>query len=461
MVEGRSKQAFKTWLADRDQACRAHQEWAGRRSPGSAGARVDYPGLMADTIGARLGRLRLRRGLTQEQLAVASGVSAATIRKLERDDRTTARLSTLHRLASALGCLTQDLLGSTVTTAPTGPRDDAPGLLAVRQAITPVRPLRGATEHFGELATMAQLRESVRAANLLYQADDYAATTNVLPGLVADTAAATLEFEGEDRTAALEVHTQALQVAGSTLIHLRQNDLAYEALRQAQEAAEAAGNRVLGGSIIVSLCWLLLRQRRLGEAEGIAVATAEAMEPSFSKATKSHIATWGWLLLRASAAAVRNNRHEEAADLMRLASAAAAGLGPDVIDDAAGSHGYGPNHWSSFGPTTVAMKSVENAMIAGRPDQALVLVEVISSPGRPGRPTSNNRNRFLLDKAAARIELRQYSGATDILLGIMRDAPEWLKLQRYAADLTRTLVERRTRALPNDLVALADLLDLD
>lgn len=97
-------------------------------------------------------------------------------------------------------------------------------------------------------------------------------------------------------------------------------------------------------------------------------------------------------------------------------------------------------------------------MIAGRPDQALVLAETIRSPGRP---MSNNRNRFLLDKAAARIELRQYSGATDVLLDIMRAAPEWLKLQRYAADLTRTLVERRARALPNDLVALADLLDLD
>jgi transcriptional regulator with XRE-family HTH domain len=405
---------------------------------------------MADTIGARLGRLRLRRGLTQEQLAAASGVSAATIRKLERDDRTTARVGTLHRLASALGCRTQDLLGSTVTVAPAGPRDDAPGLLAVRQAITPVRPLHGVTEHLGELATIAQLRESVRAANLLYQADDYAATTNVIPGLVADTAVATREYEGEDRTAALEVHTQALQVAGSTLIHLRQNDLAYEALRQAQAAAEEAGNRLLGGSVIVSLCWLLLRQRRLSDAEGIAVATAETMEPSFSKATKSHMATWGWLLLRASAAAVRNNRHEEADDLMRLASAAAASLGHDVIDY----HEY----WTSFGPTTVTMKSVENAMIKGRPDQALALAETIRSPGRP---TSNNRNRFLLDKAAARIELRQYSGATDILLDIMRDAPEWLKLQRYAADLTRTLVERRARALPNDLVALADLLDLD
>ena len=423
---------------------------------------------MADTIGARLGRLRLRCGLTQDQLAAASGVSDATIRKLERDDRRTARVGTLHRLAGALGCRTQDLLGTTVTTAPAGPRDDPPGLLTVRQAITPVRPLHGATEHFGELATIAQLRESVRAANLLYQADDYAATTNVIPGLVADTAVAVREYEGEDQTAALEVHTRALQVAGSTLIHLRQNDLAYEALRQAQEAAETAetaGNhmlggsaaRQLGGSVIVSLCWLLLRQRRFSDAEGVAVATAETIEPSFSKATQSHLATWGWLLLRASTAAVRNNRHEEAEDLMRLARAAAASIGKDV-PDAADSHGYDPNHWTSFGSTTVAMKSVENAIIEGRPDQALALAETVRDPGRP---TSNNRNRFLLDKAAARIELRQYAGATDILLGIMRDAPEWLRLQRYAADLTRTLAERCARALPKDLVALADLLDLD
>lgn len=402
---------------------------------------------MPDTIGARLGRLRLLRGLTQEQLAIASGVSAATIRKLERDDRTTARLATLHRLATALGCRTQDLLGTTITTAPAGPRSEPAGLLAVRQAITPVRPLNGADARFGDLATLTNLSESIRAANVLYQADDYAATTNVIPGLVADTAMAVREYEGDDRIKALEAHAQALQLAGSTLIHLRHNDLAYEALRQAQAAAEEAGNDVLGGSVIVSLCWLLLRQNRLSDAEHIAVTTAEAIEPSFNKASQSHLATWGWLLLRASAAAVRNNRHDEANDMMSLAAAAAARIGRDVIDY----HEY----WTSFGPTTVAMKSVENAMIEGRPDKALALADTIHNLGRP---TSNNRNRFLLDKAAARIELRQYADATAILLSIMQVAPEWLRLQRYAADLTKQLIDHRARALPPELVELATLM---
>lgn len=405
---------------------------------------------MPDTIGARLGRLRVLRGLTQEQLALASGVSAATIRKLERDDRTTARVSTLHRLATALGCQTQDLLGTTVTVAPVGPSDDPPGLLAVRQAITPVRPLNGLAERFGDLATIPDLNESIRAANRLYQADNYAATTDVIPGLVTDTATAVREYEGEDKTAALEAHAQALQLAGSTLIHLRQNDLAYAALSQAQEAAEAAGNHILGGSVIVSLCWLLLRERRLSDAERIAVTTAEAIEPSFSRATRSHLATWGWLLVRASAAAVRNNRHTEADELMRLAAAAATRIGPVVIDY----HEY----WTSFGPTTVAMKAVENAMIEDRPDKALAMADTIHNPGRP---TSNNRNRFLLDKAAARIELRQYGDATAILVDIMQNAPEWLKLQRYAADLTRSLIDKRSRALPPELVQLADLMGVN
>jgi transcriptional regulator with XRE-family HTH domain len=402
-----------------------------------------------DTIGARLGRLRLRRGLTQEQLAVASGVSAATIRKLERDDRTTARISTLHHLATALGCQTQDLLGTAVMTAPVAPSEESSGLLAVRMAITPVRPLNGVAEHFGDLATLTDLSDSVHAANRLYQADNYAAVTEVIPGLVADTATAVREYDGDEKTAALEAHAHALQLAGSTLIHLHQNDLAYAALRQAQDAAETAGNPVLGGSVIVSLCWLLLRQHRLSEAEHIAVATAETMEPSFRKATRSHLATWGWLLLRASAAAVRNNRHSEADDLIRLANAAAARIGHDVIDY----HEY----WTSFGPTTVAMKAVENAMIEDRPDKALALAETIHNPGRP---TSNNRNRFLLDTAAARIQLRQYGEATAILLAIMRDAPEWLALQRYGADLARTVIDRRSRALPTELVELADLMGI-
>jgi transcriptional regulator with XRE-family HTH domain len=52
----------------------------------------------------RLREVRLRRLLTQEDLAARAGVSVATISKLEQSgSESTAALSTARKLASALG----------------------------------------------------------------------------------------------------------------------------------------------------------------------------------------------------------------------------------------------------------------------------------------------------------------------------------------------------------------------
>lgn len=57
---------------------------------------------MADAFGKVLRRLRERKGMTQEQLAGASGVSVATIRRLETGKATNPRRDTVVRLADAL-----------------------------------------------------------------------------------------------------------------------------------------------------------------------------------------------------------------------------------------------------------------------------------------------------------------------------------------------------------------------
>ena len=63
------------------------------------------------SIGARVRGLRTRRILTQEQLAVKSGVSAATIRRIE-SDRLAPRFITIQRLADAFGITPVELAGT-------------------------------------------------------------------------------------------------------------------------------------------------------------------------------------------------------------------------------------------------------------------------------------------------------------------------------------------------------------
>jgi transcriptional regulator with XRE-family HTH domain len=66
-----------------------------------------YDGEPPDTL---LARARLSRGVTQEELAEAVGVSAQTIRRLERGEVENPKLRTLVNCALALGVDLSDVL---------------------------------------------------------------------------------------------------------------------------------------------------------------------------------------------------------------------------------------------------------------------------------------------------------------------------------------------------------------
>jgi transcriptional regulator with XRE-family HTH domain len=58
---------------------------------------------------ARLAEVRQAHGMTQEQLAAATGVHRVTIARIETGD-TSPKAETLKRIADALGVLVDDLM---------------------------------------------------------------------------------------------------------------------------------------------------------------------------------------------------------------------------------------------------------------------------------------------------------------------------------------------------------------
>ncbi|MFF0224547.1 helix-turn-helix domain-containing protein [Streptomyces sp. NPDC004629] len=385
------------------------------------------------TAGQRVKEVRKRRGLSQRELADASGVSLSAIRKLEQGERETARLETLRKLAHALRVPTMRLAGGP------NPEDADAGTVdrwaAVRSSLERPPVVAGLDD---EPPTVSGVRAALRETEPLFSGDQFAALSVMLPPLLRDAEA--LGPEGRS------VRVRLLQLAGWLMVQTRQFKAAETAL---ERALDDSADRMEGAATVNTLCWLLLRQGELGKAYDLAVKWADEIEPRMSRATPAELSSWGWMLLRVSAAAVRNSQPGEAEDALKFATAAAVALGRE----------YAPENdfLRTFGPTTVKLKAAENAGVIDRPDMVLRIADRV--PVFALKPTSNNRNRHLLDVADAYAKTGNYADAFGKLEQINADSPEWLPNQRYARDILGRVISGR-RTLTAEMRAMADVVGL-
>ncbi|WP_343240255.1 transcriptional regulator [Streptomyces sp. SID14515] len=351
---------------------------------------------------------------------------------MEQERANETRAETLHILARSLRTTTSYLLGDR------GDEETTPDERweGVRQAIQAPPVI---AEGLEEPPTVEGVTAALGDTEPLRRADQFAATARLLPSLIRDADA--LGPEGR------EVRVRVLQLAGWLMIQTRQFDVAELAL---DRAMDDGSNLSQWGATVNSRCWMLLRQGQLGKARELATHWADEMEPRrISRATPGELCAWGWMLLRVSAAAVRDNRPGEAADAMKLARAAASVLGTERAHHADGMR--------TFGPTTIVLKSAENESIRRRPDKVLDLAKQVPIGGV--LPSTNNRNRHALDVADALVATRKYAEAVGVLQGIHDASPEWLPNQRYARDILGRVVERR-RSLSPEIRNLAEVVGL-
>ncbi|WP_433688726.1 helix-turn-helix domain-containing protein [Micromonospora carbonacea] len=406
---------------------------------------------MRTTIGDHLRKLRTESTLTQERLAERAGVSVETIRKLEQNERTSARMSTLNRLATALGVPTTALMGSAAQAQAMREPDAEPlGLVDVRRALTPVSGLDGRSvigDPETDPPTAADVRRSILTANTIYHANDYAAALGLIPGLLDEARALVGLTDGDEQLAAHALASRAHQLAGRLLIQLRRLDLAHVALASALDHARRSGDQMVGAAAVAPMCWLLLRQARFAEAEALAVRTADQVEPRLSTASPAELAAWGFLLMKGASAAVRDARHADARDMLDLAAARAHRLGDRPSPDA----DITGNDYSAEG---VHLMRVEAAVIADRPDEALALAQQV--PQSP-QVTPSSRQRHRLDVAHSHVQTGAYADATGVLMDLRERAPAWLRQQRYARDIVQSITEKRRRAMTAELAELTSL----
>lgn len=394
-----------------------------------------------ETIGDRVGRLRARRELTQEGLAERADVSVDTVRKLEQNRRHSARLSTLNKLARALDVETSALIGQP-TTFEAHTEGDAPSVLALRQAVAPVSDLLGEDPQPEDPPTVSALRAALRSTEPIRREGRIGEIGTLLPQLIRDARAAVDVHHGAAGSAACAVLAEAYQVAATTLAALGKEDAAFTAMERATAAARRSDDPHLEAVGASTLAWILTRQGRLEDAEHVALAQADAIDPGF-RSPPLELSLWGVLLLRAATAAARQGEHhyDRVEDLLRMASAAAARIGEDRLDYA-----------TPFGPTNAGVAKVNFLVEMDKSHEAVAASRTI--PGVRSLPPTW-RARFHVDRALAYANLSQDARATAALLAAERDAPEWM---RYHGTTRQLVTDIRTRE-PRRTAPITELAD--
>jgi transcriptional regulator with XRE-family HTH domain len=374
----------------------------------------------------------MRRGLTQDELAQASGVSVHTVRVIEQDAGGHPRMSTLHKLATALKVTTSALMTPGVPEPHQVPPDQWDD---VRDAL--YRPSPGDSEPpdpAGILQVLASCLPDLAV-------NRYTAVRAVLPGLLRDAAA--LGAEGH------QVQSRVYNMTGWLLTQTRQWD---DALTACRLARDTAADRLDDASAVNTQAWCLLRQGRLAEAADLAARAADDLEPRrISRATPAELAGWGKLWLYVGNAAVRDNQPGIAGNALSLARTAAARIGRETVIDSSTTR--------TFGPASVEMIAAECAALEEKPDKALAIAERIPKAGLL-HVQSASRLRHRLDLASAHAQLRDYGEATGVMTGLREEAPEWLAQQQYGRDILSGMVQRYPRRLPDEVRELADAVRL-
>lgn len=373
-------------------------------------------------MGERILHLRSRRHMTQQELADAAEVSVDLVRKLEQQQRDSARLTTLNQLARALDVPVGELINT-----PRGLATDAQDgeMFHLRRVLLGCVPdARPATTVELEIATS-------RAWELYYSAR-FGEMARELPNALA-AAYSAMAIAKDPAKAKLSV-AQLLWAAGNLLGYVAHEDLAALALMRADVLAAEAGDELTRAAIGGTQAWLLMKNAMFDDAVARAEETATNIEPRLSTASPRQISIWGELLCYAAFAASNAGSPNEARRYLRLAESAGSQL-DDVYRGR-------PELSNVFGPTSAAAYGIVNEVAAERPTEALKLARGIE--GAQGVPPMLSSRR-LVNIAHAQVENWDNVAAVNTLRQACAVAPEFVGHIALAHTLTNELLTRRRK----------------
>lgn len=251
-----------------------------------------------------------------------------------------------------------------------------------------------------ELVPLEELVATAHDARRAYVDGRHAELLHALPTLLVAARRLAHDSADEVRAAAHRVLSTSYRLGAGVAGRFGLDDLAWTSAERALRAARASDAPELEAAISVRyLVWTLVRQGRTDDAEQVAIAAAERIEPRMLDRDPRRAGVFGNLLFNAASEANRAGRTDRAEDLLAVAQAAAVRSGRDRASEAA-----------IFGPRVAALQAVEHAVRTGDPETALRLAN-------PGTGGTRRGARFLGGRPPAHARLcrgraaRQRTGA--------------------------------------------------
>jgi hypothetical protein len=156
------------------------------------------------------------------------------------------------------------------------------------------------------------------------------------------------------------------------------------AARRALDLVAGGDDALLAAVLRGSVSWQLLVSGRFRDAEGVAVRTAEDIEPHGDVPAQA-LSVYGSLLVQVANAAARDGRSAVAGDFLGSAHEVAQRVATDRMD-----------YEIPFGPSLVSMQTADVGVVTE--DYPAALAAASRMPSNPGLPLAS-RCRHLTDRA--------------------------------------------------------------
>lgn len=379
-------------------------------------------------FGENLARIRTARGYTQDELSQQSGVSVDTISRLERGTHEHARRSTMQALAATFGVDPARLLGLEP------PEQDTTGADQLRRAVHALD-LPEQAEPV-DVPPLPELHDAASGAWSDYLAGRHAELLAGLPVLMTDTRRAVGTLADDHRAEAAGLLATAYRLTAGLAGRIGLVDLAVHSAHRALDAARHTTRPDLDEAAAMRyLAWALVRGGNLADAERVAVQAAARLDSGMmSRPDSDRVAVFGGLLMNAASAAARQGNPQTADDHLAIARAAAVRSGQDTAAET-----------GVFGPRVAGIQAVDQAVRAGRPDDALQLADQVPDVAGPAAVPAFWESGHRLHLAAACADLGQWGDALDHLAEASRISPQWSRLQPLGRTVAAQVVDHRSR----------------